>query len=207
MLQIEKAVALDTQAWLNTLPREVPAYAFSAPYLKFIAKLTDKMRGDKYHRFTKKATAVVIIAAILLSISIVALAATVGKDFILKHFNGYAQVEVSDVEKSSFVANFVLTYIPEGFNKTDEFVSQGIITYSYSNNDSWFDISKEEITSDIGIDEEYGSVLEIEYKGKKYLLSEDESGRALIWNDGKYLYDINGTLSKEELLKIAQGAR
>ena len=202
MTNFEQAAALDIEKWLQTLPEEAPEYKFSEKYNKFRVKLFDKMRGEKYHRLTKRATVAIIVAAILFAMAVATLAATVGKDFILKHFNGYAEVEVSDVENADYVNNFVLTYIPEGFDKTDEFVSSGIITYSYSNNDKWFDISKEEITADVGVDEEFGQVKEIEYKGKKFLLSEDESGRALIWNDGKYLYDINGNISLNEMLEI-----
>lgn len=207
MLQIEKAAAIDTQAWLNTLPREVPVYAFSAPYLKFIAKLTDKMRGDRYHRFTKKATAVVIIAAILLSISIVALAATLGKDFILEHFNGYAEIKVSDVEKADYVNDFQVNYIPNGFTKTDEDKSIMGITYSFKKDDEWFDISKRTIDTSSNFDEENGSISEQTIDGKKYLIKPQNISNSILWNDGLYVYEINGTLSTEELLKIAQGAR
>ena len=206
MTNLEKALALNNQKFLDSLPVEPPVYEYSDSYIKFRAKLFDKMRNNKYHRLTRKATAFVIIAAILLSISIVALAATVGKDFILKHFNGYAEVEVAEVEDSLMIDSFRLGYIPKGFVKTDEFKSNLEITYSFKCNDKWFDITKQDINADMTYDEEE-STLQIEtIDGQKYIFSPSKKSNALAWNNGQYLYDINGNLTKDELLKIAQQA-
>ena len=128
---LEQAVALDMEKWLQTLPEEAPAYAFSEKYKKFRVKLFDKMRGEKYHRFTKRATVAIIVAAILFAMAVATLAATVGKDFILKHFNGYAEVEVVDSENAVIVNALSIGFVPDGFIKVDEFVSDATTTYSY----------------------------------------------------------------------------
>ena len=204
---LEQAVALDMEKWLQTLPEEAPEYKFSEKYNKFRVKLFDKMRGEKYHRFTKRATVAIIVAAILFAMAVATLAATVGKDFILKHFNGYAEVEVSDVENADYVNDFQVNYIPDGFIKTDEDKSIMGITYSFKKDDEWFDISKRTIDTSSNFDEENGSISEQIIDGKQYLIKPQNISNSIIWNDGKYAYEINGTLPKEELLKIAQGAR
>ena len=204
---LEQATALDIEKWLQTLPEEAPAYAFSEKYKKFRVKLFDKMRGEKYHRFTKRATVAIIVAAILFAMAVATLAATLGKDFILKHFNGYSTFEISDSkENAEYVNGFVLNYIPDGFNKIDEDSSEMGITYSYKNGNFWFNISKSFLNSGGGFSSENG-IKTIEKNGINYLILSEENSNTVMWNDGKYYYDMNGTLPKEELLKIAQGAR
>ena len=205
---LEQAVALDMEKWLQTLPEEAPEYKFSEKYNKFRVKLFDKMRGEKYHRFTKRATVAIIVAAILFAMAVATLAATLGKEFIIKHFSGYATVAVEDgKENAQNVNDFVLSYIPKGFLKTDEYVSDGVITYSFMNGDKWFDVSKEIINAYINVDEENNPVEKFSKNGINYLYLPDPQSNGLMWNNGKYFYEINGTLPKEELLKIAQGAR
>ena len=205
MSNFEKAASLDVEKWMASFPDEFPDYEFSDSYIRFRAKLIDKMRGGKYHRLTKKATAIVIIAAILLSMTIVAFAATVGKDFILKHFNGYAEVEVSDVENADYVTNFTISYIPEGFVKTDEDCSKMGYSYTYSNGDLWFNIGKSVIDGTGSYTEE-SAIKIIEKNNIKYYLSESVDSKSLIWNNGIFFYDINGNVSLEQLLEIAQSA-
>ena len=202
----EQAVALDTQAWLNTLPREVPAYAFSAPYLKFIARLTDKMRCDKYHRFTKKATAFIIIAAILLSLAVITVASTAGKEFIIRHFGGFAQAEIVDTKQADAVTDFALNYIPPGFLKSAEDKSEFGFSYTYENGKQWFSINKSKLDSQTLISENTGlEVIQSDYQ--KYYVNRSDEANTMMWNNGKYVYDITGNISVETLLKIAQGAR
>ena len=205
MTNFEKAVALDNEKWLASLPDEIPEYEFSEKYNKFRVKLFDKMRGDKYHRFTKRATIAIIVAAILLSMTIVAIAATLGKDFILKHFDGYVVVNVSDKKDiNDNVKSLNFLYIPDGFKMTDSDESDFGITYTYSLSDEWFYVSKTKINSDITYDEENGDVVKKELNGREYLVGSFNNSNSIMWNDGKFVFEINGTLSASELLRIAQ---
>ena len=207
MTNFEQAVALDNEKWLASLPEEAPEYKFSEKYNKFRVKLFDKMRGEKYHRFTKRATVAIIVAAILFAMAVATLAATLGKDFILKYFDGFARIEVSDVESADYVSDFYLGYIPDGYVKTDEDVSKMGILYSYSKEDSWFNISKSRLSADVQLDNENNNIISFKKNGIKYIITKDGESIGILWNDGNFLYELNGTLPKEELLKIAQGAR
>ena len=205
---LEQAVALDMEKWLQTLPEEAPAYAFSEKYNMFRVKLFDKMRGEKYHRFTKRATVAIIVAAILFAMVVATLAATLGKEFIIKHFSGYATVEVENGKEDIKSVNEIsLNYIPNRFEKISDDVSDMGITFSYSNGDYWFNISKELISSNYQYDEEDNSLQTIDINGVKYLYSHSSDYNALLWNNKGYSFYIDGNISKDELIKIAQGAR
>ena len=117
---LEQATALDIEKWLQTLPEEAPEYKFSEKYNKFRVKLFDKMRGEKYHRFTKRATVAIIVAAIVFTLAVVTLAATLGKEFIIKHFNGFAEVSVSESDEVKGLTDFSIAYIPQGFELSDK---------------------------------------------------------------------------------------
>ena len=64
---------------------------------------------------------------------------------------------------------------------------------------------KNDINSNIYFSDDENKLEEIEYNGTKYLIySSDKNVYGIIWNDGKYSYDLGGNLSKEELLRIAK---
>ncbi len=208
MTNFEKAVALDNEKWLASLPEEAPEYKFSEKYNKFRIKLFDKMRGEKYHRFTKRATIAIIVAAILLSMTIVTLAATLGKDFIIKHFDGFASVEVENgKEEAVSVNDFVLGYIPNGFEKVEETKESVWISFTYSKNDEWFVITKSKMDSNMYSDEEQNDLEKIEFNGVTYLYSHSDESNGFIWNDGKFLFDASGNIEKNELFKIVTNAK
>ena len=203
---LEQAAALDVEKWLQTLPEEAPAYAFSEKYNMFRVKLFDKMRGEKYHRFTKRATVAIIVAAILFAMAVATLAATVGKDFILKHFNGYAEVEVVDSENAVNVDSLTIGYIPDGFIKSDEFISDSTTTYSYSESDKWFTVTKVKLDSGMTFDEE-NRIEKITINNVEYLYSYSSDANNFLWNNGQYSFNLIGNLDKDLLLKIAENVR
>lgn len=206
MTNFEQAAALDIEKWLQTLPEEAPEYKFSEKYNKFRVKLFDKMRGEKYHRFTKRATVAIIVAAILFAMAVATLAATVGKDFILKYFNGYAEVEVIDSENAVNVDSLTIGYIPDGFIKTDEFISDSTTTYSYSESDKWFTVTKVKLDSGMTFDEE-NQIERITINNVEYLYSYSSDANNLLWNNGQYSFNLIGNLDKDQLLKIAESVR
>ena len=206
IFNLEQAVALDVEKWLQALPEEAPEYKFSEKYNKFRVKLFDKMRGEKYHRFTKRATVAIIVAAILFAMAVATLAATVGKDFILKHFNGYAEVEVIDSENAVNVDSLTIGYIPDGFIKSDEFISDSTTTYSYSKSDKWFTVTKVKLDSGMTFDEE-NRIEKITVNNVEYLYSYSSDANNFLWNNGRYSFNLIGNLDKDLLLKIADSVR
>ena len=46
---------------------------------------------------------------------------------------------------------------------------------------------------------------EFEYNGVKYIVyKSDENFYGVIWNDGTYVYDIYGSLTKSDIIKVAK---
>ena len=201
---LEQTVALDMEKWLQTLPEEAPAYAFSEKYKKFRIKLFDKMRGEKYHRFTKRATVAIIVAAILFAMAVATLAATLGKEFIIKHFNGFAEVSVSESDEVKGLTDFSIAYIPQGFELSEKEQIDIEIKQSYVNGSQWFDVFKRTIDLELNYDEESESIKKVTLNGVTYIIGPSDGSNDIMWNDGNYIYEINGTLSVDELIKIAE---
>lgn len=115
MNNLGTALQLDLFKELDSLPTEFEEYEHSEKYNKNINRLFDKMRGDKYHRFTKKATTIILVAAILFALVVAGFAATVGRDFVIKTFSDHFAYSVVDKEGKKKVTELNVGYIPAGF--------------------------------------------------------------------------------------------
>ena len=204
MSNFEKAAALSLQDWVDTLPKETEKYEHTPEYEKAIQKLFDKMRRNKFHKLTRKTARAILIAAILLLIATVALASTVGKDFVIKHFGSYATYEVVNNEKGEKVDGINIGYIPEGFEQTDYQQLKDMIVVVYEYNNYHIDISKITIESKESYNLEKINHETIENSGIEYIYYEDEVNKGIVWNNGEYSYTISGNITKNELLKIAE---
>ena len=205
MTNFEAAVELSLNNWVASFPTEFDLPKPTQEYEKGIAKLFDKMRGDRYHRFTKNTARIILIAAILLAIATVTLAATVGREFIVQKFSDFSTYSVinnSDVEK---VYDIEIGYMPEGFELEKNYITDNYKACGYSNDTKWINIYKTKIDSKIEFDTEYknkDSVIINGYDGVYYSDASDFNG--IVWNNGYFIYRIQGNISKDELIKIAE---
>jgi len=183
-----------------------PPYEHSKDYEKRVRKLFDKMRGDKLHRFTRRTTRMIIIAAILLAFATVVLAATVGKDFIVHHFSNYATYEIVDNEDNfESASELYIGYIPEGFRLTDSLSQQYSRHSVYENEEYHFVVVKDNVNNDVSFNSSYKLEEKISINSISYLYYvSDNDITGFIWNYNDYVYRIDGNIPKEELLKIAQ---
>lgn len=67
----KEAVILSCENWVNSIELPIEKHVFSKKFEKNMSILFDKMRGDKYHKFTRKTTRFLIAAAIILSLGFV----------------------------------------------------------------------------------------------------------------------------------------
>ena len=65
MNNFEKACELSLNDWLATIPDIVPEAEYTDKHEKWLKKLFNKMRDNRYHRFTTKTVKVLLIAATL----------------------------------------------------------------------------------------------------------------------------------------------
>lgn len=206
MTNFEAAVKLSLNNWVDSFPTEFDLPEPTEEYKKNIAKLMDKMRGDRYHKLTLNTARAILIAAIIMAIATVTLAATVGKDFIVQKFKDHSTYSVVNVSDVKNVGDIEIGYIPEGFENNKNISNESFQLLSFSDNTHWINVWKKRMTYELTYETEHKTEEYIkinEYKGIYYENSNSHYS-GIIWNDGKFIYTIEGDIAKEELIKIAE---
>lgn len=206
MNNFEAAVELSLNNWVASLPTEFNLPEPTEAYKKGIAKLMDKMRGDRYHRLTRRTARAILIAAIIMAIATVTVAATVGRDFIVQRFSDHSTYSVVDASNVKEVDDIHIGYLPEGFELESKEITDYSQFYVYSKNNYWINIYKSKIDTGLTFDTEYNNGEYIETNTFEGIYFEDESlsYSGIVWNDGNYIYLINSNISKQGLIKIAE---
>lgn len=206
MTNFEAAVELSLNNWVASLPTEFDLPEPTQEYKKNIAKLIDKMRGDRYHRFTRNTARAILIAAIIMAIATVTLAATVGREFIVKKFSNYSTYSVVDNSDVESVDEINIGYIPKGFVLDTKDITEYTQSYVYKHNEDWISIYKTRISDDITFDTEYDNSESLTINGVEgvYYQNPNSKSSGVVWNNGDYIFSVQGNISKEELIKIAE---
>ena len=203
MTVFEEACYLSNKQWVDSLPSEFEPYEFSKKHEKRMAVLFDKMRGDKYHRFTRKATTALIAAIIAMSVTITAFAVPATRDFLIHNFFDHSAYQLVNAEPNEVTDELIIGYIPEGFELTNETKNKTEYTVDYINDSNqWFSISKFSLNVNTDFDTENYSYKVTEYNGIKYINYYNHSINGYIWNDGKNIFEIVANLSTEEVFNI-----
>lgn len=207
MTNFEKACLLSCEEWVNTLST-IDDFQFSKSYERKMKKLFNKMRNDKYHRFTTNTVKVLVAAAIIMSIATTAFAIPTTREYIFNHFKNYAVYTVADVDKAEKVDSISIGYLPEGFNKVHEDITNDRITLMYEKEDEWIKIDKIKLDFTIYKDNEYNDFETKTINGIDYVCAVNEYGNnGIFWNDGEYVYSIYSDLNMNELLTIAENLK
>jgi hypothetical protein len=75
----------------------------------------------------------------------------------------------------------------------------------YNSNGEFFTITKSSSSIEVDLDTETGNIENIMVNNKSYSYYVDANNHNyLVWNQNDYVYQVEGTLSKDELLKIAE---
>jgi len=208
MSNLENALRLNLIEEMSLLPEEFEEYGFSSEYKKNIERLFDKMRGDRIHKFTKKATIIILVAAILFLLAIAGGARIIMKDRQFAYNAGSEAVQYQVVGKPTpkYVDSITVGYIPKGFTKEVVYEDKSSFCWKYKKDDEYFDITKCLINSTVLLDATEGSTQEIQIGEITYLYNkpEDEEYSFVMWNNKEYIIFICSNLPKEEMLKIAQ---
>lgn len=204
---LKEACILSCEEWLSSIENIDEEHVFSKKFEKEMNKLCDKMRGDKYHRFTRKATRFLIVAAVIFSMTITAFAVPASREYIIKKFLTHSVYSITDVDNINNIETLNIGYVPTGYIKGSEYTSEIItqITYTNSETDRWFTVSKYRNDSEIMFDTEEYEKDEIEIDGIKYItFKSSDSANGVIWNNDKYIYKISGSVDNNELIHIAK---
>lgn len=204
MNNFEEACMLSNEDWINFLPTEIEPYKFSKHHNKQMNKLFNKMRNNKYHKYTKNTTRAIVVAALISSMTITAFAIPQSREYIIRRLFNHSSYTIKDTSYTEIVSDLTVGYIPDEFVLTDKFESINIYSYEYWNNDKYIIISKYTLDNKINFDTEMYESEEIIINNIKYILYDLETEICgLIWNNNEYIYTIRGNISNEELMKIA----
>ena len=112
---LAKACFLLNEEWIDTLPEKVEPYKYSKQHNRNMQKLFSKMRKDKYHKYTKNTTRVLIIAALISSMTTTAFAIPQSREYIIRKLFNHSSYTIKDVSNMETVSDLTVGYIPNGF--------------------------------------------------------------------------------------------
>ena len=201
MSNFAQAVSIMNDRWLDSL-EELEDYEPSKKHVRAVKRICDKMRGGKYHRFTRRATALIIAAAILLSAGTVVVANEATRDYIIQRFKEFSIYRVEPTNEVN-VEEIEIGYIPEGFKETERVESEYVYFIEYRNGDKAFSVNKFVINAETYYDSEEKSNKTVEHNGIEYIIFYSNNDVGIIWNNGKYSFKIEGNLSEQDMINIA----
>lgn len=204
MTNFEKACLMSCEKWVSSFSVK-DDFVFSKSFDKRMDILTDKMRNNKYHRMSRKTMRVLIVAAIILSFATTAFAIPSTRKYLITQFKDHFLYTVTDIAEINKTDNIVVEYIPDGFIKTDEDVSDIGIYNEYCKDELRFIIYKNPIDVSVNYDNTSYEVMEI--NNIEFIIAELNNTMVIIWNNGLYTYRISGNIDKELLLRIAASTK
>ena len=188
MSEFEEALWLSAENWADSFPTDLPKHKFSKKHNKVI---NDIIYGkqDKKIKLSKGTIKVLLIAAVLLAIATTAFAIPQSREYIVDKFSNHSEYNVVDKKKSKRVKSLNVKYIPAGFEKGDRN----------------FVVEKFELSGSVGFDTEHYEPENIKINGIDAVYYRSNNNvKGIIFNDGNYIYIIEGNIGKDELVKIAQ---
>ena len=203
MKNLEKACILSSEEWINELPETPPKYEYSKKHLRAMKKITNKMRGDKYHTLTSSTVKILVAAAIIASLVLTVFAIPTTREYIIEKFKDHSMFQAQYEKAVNIDDEIMLGYIPDGFeleykyNKKDGFICE------YKKYDGWFSIEKMAIDIDVDFDTEEYEKKEIEYNRQKHIIYKSiDENKGCIYLTEKYIYRITGNIDENEMVKI-----
>ena len=205
MTNLAKACELSLNDWLETFPDTIPEAECSKKHEKWKKNLFNKMRDDHYHRFTTRTIKVMLVAAILCALLLTAFVVPSSREFMLDKFDIASRYKITENNKNSVDGEITVGYIPDGYIiKSREQYSKYLINIYQSDNGDFFTIFKYSSSMEVHFDTENYATEEIIVDDNKYIYCQgDLNMNNLIWTKNDYVYRIDGTLSKDEFIKIA----
>ena len=206
MNKFEKACEMSLNDWLSTLPEEVPQAEYTENHEKWLKKLFNKMRDNRYHRFTTKTVRVMLIAATLTALLLTAFVIPSSREYIIDNFDIFSRYQLTEANDNSVNGEITVGYIPEGFELINEQISTKNVILDYVDVDGKIiNIMKCSSIIQVDFDTETGTVEDIVIDEQIYTCFVDTNGFCnLVWNKNDYVYQIHSSISKDELLKIAE---
>lgn len=205
MTKFEQACLLAFEDWADDIPDDLPEPEYSEKHKRWVKKLFNKMRGDRYHRFTTNTVKVMLVAAVLSALLLTAFVIPSSREFIIDKFDIYSTYKLTEDNDNSVNGEITVGYIPEGFEIESVIAHSKVIYNTYKSNSGHYSIIKQTSATQVEFDTELNITDIITIDNVNYTYCQNKNGGYnLIWNRNDYIYRIDGTISKEEMLKIAE---
>lgn len=206
MSKFANACIMSYEQWAATIPEDLPEPKYSKKHIRRMNALMNKMRGNVYHHFTTRAIKIMLVAAVLFALLLSAFVIPSSREFIIDNLGIYSTYQLTEENLNSVSGEITVGYLPKGYVLFNEESSSRYISYSYcSENGQIFMISKFSSSIEIDFDTENYKKEEIVINNVIYIYSQSfSSDSSLIWTYNDYIYRINGQISKDEMLKIAE---
>lgn len=206
MTKFEQACLLAFEDWADDIPDDLPEPEYSEKHKRWVKKLFNKMRGDRYHRFTTNTVKVMLVAAVLSALLLTAFVIPSSREFIIDKFDIYSTYKLTEDNGNSVNGEITVGYIPEGFvfAKTEKY-SKYVVNYYVKESDIVITISKSASSLKIDFNTEDIEAKEVVINDITFTYCTSKTGNATVmWNINDYIYQVDGAVSEDELLKIAK---
>ena len=205
MNNFEKACEMSLNDWLATIPEILPEAEYTKNHEKWKRKLFNKMRDNRYHRFTTNTVKVMLVAAVLTALLLTAFVIPSSREYIIDNFDIFSRYQLTESNDNSVNGEITVGYIPEGFELVQKHINSKSMVYDFiGENNDYFSISKYPSSMEIDFNTEYDVIEEVMVNGIKYTFCKGNLGDNVIWTVNDYIFLIDGQLTKEEMIKIAQ---
>ena len=206
MTKFEKACEMSLNDWVDSLPDIIPEAEYTERHAKWLNNLFNKMRDNKYHKFTTKTVRLIIAAAIIATLLFTAFAIPSSREFVIENFDVFGTYKLTDSNNNSVSGKISVGYIPEGFELTEEVSKSKFTHVTYSNsNGKTIVIGKYSSTSEVDFNIETVETENIVIDNTTYIYSLSQNNTTnIIWTKNDYIYSITSNISKTEIIEIAK---
>lgn len=202
MLKFETAVQMSLDAYVDSLPENVPNHTFSKKHIDAIDSLIYPKKEIKVKKSSSKIIRFIIIAAVLLSLAVTAVATNVSREYTIDKYQNRLEYRVENKKNMPKLTPLKVGYVPQGYDKTGQYKTE---EYTFSKLDKHFVVDKYTLDVSVEVFDDDSEIIEI--NGAKAFFCKTSNYNRLVFNDGKYIYEVMGNIDKDEIVKIAQSLR
>ena len=208
MSNFEKAVSQSCLEWASSLP-ETCEYTLSAASEKYFDKLLKRMEHGGFRPVSKHTLRFILIAAIIAALlAAITIGVNIGEQSFEIIPNGdMAQYSVIDPAEPLLATDLTVNYTVPGFKLKDTMYDPDdkISGYEYAaDNGKCYYIDRCQSASVIHINNEGSGFSSFEHNGITFVYYPADNGYiGLMWNYSGYVYSVDGQISLDEALKVA----
>lgn len=177
---------------------------------RFFKRERRKELTRKLNKYFKVAACAVAAVFVVSSISIFSVDAWRVKflNFVFDSEKANTDFNFTDGSGTSYSDDEItLGYIPEGYSLVEKTAIGDIVTLYFSNDIESFTFVLNTTEGDLSTDTEGGYIDKVTVNGREAIYSSNKNTNILMWHDNNYMYSINGSISKEEMIKIAENVK